>query len=186
MCVWCTVYRNWGTHTAYYDEGGPVTRFSAKRPSQGYTHSSAIGLHNFSHNQPGATAQRAHTRRHGEVLTTVTGAHNQTKVVAAGGTHNKVRDCCDCFDYALLLPAVRRCYLLLAVSLALPLCLSLSHYVSVCVCVCLSPVLFVCLLHLFRSVRCLCSDWELWLVEQGRSLNISKSCHGAWEQKNIW
>lgn len=62
-----------------------------QRPSQGYTGGSTGGCTFLVAIEPGAAspAQRAHTRRHGEVLTTVAGAHNLTKVVVAwgGGIH---------------------------------------------------------------------------------------------------
>lgn len=121
-----------------------------QRPSQGYTHAHRglqWGLHIFSHYRTGGSpAQRAHTRRHGEVLTTVAGAHNLTKAVTAGGTHKcataiaaTVTSRCPSQQCAADI-SYFRClahWTALSFSLSLPLCY----------CLCIS---------IFRFVHCTC------------------------------
>lgn len=158
---------------------GHTTR--RQRPSQGYTHSHRgfqWGLHIFSHYRTGGNpAQRAHTRRHGEVLTTVAGAHNLTKVVVAGGTHKCAT--------AIAATVTTRCpsqqcaadisyFRCLAYSTAL--FFSPSLYLFIFVCVFLSSVLYV---HCTCFVLC-----ELWLGPQWRSLHIL--CIDMVFKNNIW
>lgn len=189
MCT--AVYRsNWGTHSR--TKGAEVGRFSTKgahgEPPKTFSRlhrGLQWGLHIFSRYRTGAAspAQRAHTRRHGEVLTTVAGAHNLTKVVVAwggGGTHKCAT--------AIAATVTTRCpSQQCAADISYFRCL--AHWTALSFSLALSPIIFVCVfLSSVLYVHCTCFLLcELWLGTQWRSLHIILVClHMELKINMIW